>query len=335
MYFLRVAILLVAFLTLVLTPFAVQAGGEPRHFVFIGGDEARSHAELLDRPDIEGAQIVYSWKILEPEEGVYDFSAIEADLSALDALNKKLFVQIQDRFFSSQDRLVPDYILVEEKYEGGLARQFDNAGEDEPIGHGWTAKQWNPALRERFQALLQALSTRFDGRIYGINLPESAFDAVATEGEEDSFTCDGYFAGALENMRALRAAFRETNVVQYINFWPCEWDNDHGYMERAFALAIELGIGVGGPDIVPYRRAHMSNSYPYFHRHKDDLPLIAMAVQEPTLTYTNPETGVRFSRDELVDFAQDYLGADIIFWSKEASWLNSREDNDERPPTWK
>ncbi len=48
-----------------------------------------------------------------------------------------------------------------------------------------------------------------------------------------------------------------------------------------------------------------------------------MAIQEPTLTYTNPETKKRFSREEFVAFAEDYLGVDIIFWSTQSPWLKA------------
>jgi hypothetical protein len=44
-------------------------------------------------------------------------------------------------------------------------------------------------------------------------------------------------------------------------------------------------------------------------------------VQEPTLTYLNPATKKRFTRDEFVAFARDYLGVDIIFWSVSSAWL--------------
>jgi len=176
-------------------------------------------------------------------------------------------------------------------------------------------------VRARFQALLAALGERFDGRLFGVNLPESSFDPLAEEGDANGFTCDAYFDATLDNMRAARAAFDETHMVQYLNFWPCEWNNDHRYMERAFALAVEQGIGAGGPDIVPHKRAQMKNSYPFFNRHKDALPLVAMAIQEPTLTYTNPETGEKFTRAEFVAFARDYPGVDVIFWSIEAPWL--------------
>jgi hypothetical protein len=65
----------------------------------------------------------------------------------------------------------------------------------------------------------------------------------------------------------------------------------------------------------------MKNSYPFFNRYKGKLALVAMAVQEPTLTYRNPKTGKRFTRDEFVRFASDYLGADVIFWSTASPWL--------------
>ena len=47
-----------------------------------------------------------------------------------------------------------------------------------------------------------------------------------------------------------------------------------------------------------------------------------MAVQEPTLTYTNPATKKKFTRGEFVDFAADYLGVNIIFWSPTTPWLH-------------
>ena len=313
--------LLVALLCWLGLAAAPAAAAEPRDFIYTGHGELEAHLALLDRPDIDGVQIVYTWRMLEPEKGVYDFSAIEADLALADARGKQLFAQIQDRFFLPTARHVPQYLLDDPEYGGGLARQYDNPGEGEPTGQGWTAMHWNPAVRARFQALLAALGERFDGRLYGVNLPESSFDPLSEEGGADGFTCDAYFDATLDNMTAARAAFDETHVVQYINFWPCEWNNDHHYMEQAFALAIQQGIGAGGPDIVPHKRAQMKNSYPYFNLFKDALPLIAMAIQEPTLTYTNPETGEKFTRGEFVEFARDYLGVDVIFWSVEAPWL--------------
>ena len=52
-------------------------------------------------------------------------------------MNKKLFIQIQDRFFEPEARNVPDYLMTDPKYGGGISPQFDNPGENKPVGSGW------------------------------------------------------------------------------------------------------------------------------------------------------------------------------------------------------
>lgn len=295
--------------------------GDVRNFLFLGRDGLDAHASLLQRPDIDGVQIIYTWRQLEPKKGRYDFSQIERDLARATALHKALFVQIQDRFFSKEARYVPDYLLTEPAYHGGLVAQLDQPGEGVPQAQGWVSQQWNPQVRQRYQQLLQALAKAFDGRVEGINLPETAAD-IDEEHDKTGFTCDKYFAAERENMLFARKVFKQSSVVQYVNFWPCEWDNDHRYMERLFEAALAHGVGLGGPDIVPYSKAHMHNAYPFFRRYKDRLALVAMAVQEPTLTYKDPNTGKPFTRAQAEDFARNYLGARIIFWSTSSPWLS-------------
>lgn len=297
---------------------------QPLNFLFSSSSNPSAFRSLLKRPDIEGVQVVYNWRSLEPEKGRYDFSRIEQDLKVVDAAHKKLFVQVQDRFFSPQDKNVPKYLMTDPIYDGGITAQSDHPGEGKPLGSGWVADQWNPQVRKRFQLLLRALARRFDGKIYGINLPETAVEVDAKR-HPAGFTCDKYFQGELDNLRAAGADFKKSYVVQYVNFWPCEWNNDHKYMSRVFAFAARHGIGLGGPDIVPYRRGQMKNSYPFFHAYKGKLALVAMAVQGATLTYTNPATGKKFTKSEFVAFARDYLGARIIFWSTSSPWLHEEQ----------
>lgn len=292
----------------------------PENFVYTSSGDLEAASTIMARSDIGGAQIVYNWRSLEPEKGKYNFSQIEQDLTRLNANKKKLFIQIQDRFFEQNARYVPDYLMNDARYGGGISPQFDNPGEGKPVGSGWVAQQWDPAVRQRYQALLAALAERFDGRVYGVNLPETAID-LDEKKLPKGFTCDNYFAGEMENLTFARKVFTKSHVVQYVNFWPCEWNNDHNYMGRLFEFASANNIGLGGPDIVPNRKAQMKNSYPFFNKYKSKLALVAMAVQEPTLTYRNPNTGKPFSKDEFVQFAEDYLGADIIFWSTTSPWL--------------
>lgn len=291
----------------------------PLNYLYTSSGELTEHLELLERPDIQGVQIVYSWKQLETAKGVYDFSAIEQDLAQTDTLHKKLFIQIQDRFFEAQARNIPAYLQTP-AYGGGLVAQTDNPGEDKAPAQGWVAMQWNAQVRERYQQLLTALAAKFDGKVAGINLPETAID-IDMKDPKNGFTCDRYFNATLDNILFARKAFTRSHVVQYVNFWPCEWNNDKKYMSRLFATAEKNHIGLGGPDIVPNKQAQMKNAYPFFHQYKGKLSLVAMAVQEPTLSYTNPKTGKKFTREAFTQFADDYLGADIIFWSTQSPWL--------------
>lgn len=296
---------------------AGEASAAPANFLYTGNGDLEGNAKILERPDIAGVQVVYNWRALETAEGQYDFSAIERDLKLAESLGKKLVVQVQDRFFSVEARNLPDYILAEAKYSGGLVPQIE---EGKSEGYGWTTMQWNPAVRTRYQALLQALAQRFDGKVFAVNLPETAIDV--TEADDDTgFSCDGYFAAELENLTAARAAFKTSHVVQYVNFWPCEWENDHRYMSRLFEFAAANAIGLGGPDIVPWRKGQMKNSYPFFNQYKGQLDFVGMAVQEPTLAYVNEKTGKPFTREEFVEFATDYLGVNAIFWSADTPWL--------------
>ena len=127
---------------------AVSATPDPlANYLFLDNGEVGAFHSLLSRSDVAGAQRVYSWRSLEPQKGQYDFSAIERDLAAVEAVHKKLFVQVQDRFFEREARNLPDYLLTDPQYAGGLAQQADFGGEGKPIGSGWVAKQWNPNLR--------------------------------------------------------------------------------------------------------------------------------------------------------------------------------------------
>ncbi len=294
----------------------------PVHYLYTSSSDLEKLNSILNREDIEGVQIVYSWKQLEKSKGIYDFSEIESDLAKLQKKNKKLFIQIQDRFFEPNHKYIPLYLLEEPEYKGGLIAQTDNPGEGKAPAQGWVAMQWNVSLQKRYQNLIQELAKKFDGRVAGINLPETSIDINKKNAEKKGFSCDKYFSSTVKNMIFAKKSFKKSFVVQYVNFWPCEWNNNHKYMSRLFEIAQKEGIGLGGPDIVPYKKAQMANSYPFFNKYKGKLSLVAMAVQEPTLTYINPNTKKPFTKEEFIKFAEEYLGTNIIFWATESPWLS-------------
>jgi hypothetical protein len=192
-----------------------------------------------------------------------------------------------------------------------------------PNAYGLVPKMWLPPVRLRYHALLRQLGQALDGRVAGINFSESAIDI----GEElpggrmrypKGFTSAGHVQALQENMQVLADAFRQSVAMVYLNFLPDEWlpDDDHGYMRGLFAKAQALGMGVGGPDLTPYKKGPMSQSYPFFHAYPQSLPK-GMAVQSGNLHQINPRTGVAYTVPDLLHFARDYLGLNRVFWGIE------------------
>ncbi len=285
----------------------------PKLFLFVENHDLKIYKKILKNPYITGVQKIYKWRSLEPEKGIYDFSAIEKDLYFLNSMHKKLFIQLQDRTFQPNAIPVPDYIREEKIYRGGIAKQYDKPGQGKLLTEGWATRVWDPAVDQRFRLLVQKLAQKFDGKIYGINLPETAVD-FDLKNIPQGFTHDNYFYAELENIGFLKKEFQRSIVIQYVNFMPGEWNNDHNYMGRLFLYAFHHQIGLGGPDVIPYKKQQMKNSYPFFLKYKGKI-IIGMAVQEGDYTYKNPRTGSHYTFHDFYSFATDYLGATIIFWN--------------------
>ncbi|HEY1212223.1 MAG TPA: hypothetical protein VGE93_01195 [Bryobacteraceae bacterium] len=312
--FLMVAVAVAA--TALSAAFPARAA-EPANFLFLDADDMSDHRDMLARPDIAGGQIIYSWRLLEPRKDHYDFSKLEQDLAVARKLHKKLWVAISDRTFSFKWKSFPDYLSEDPEYQGGTVFQYSYPGTKPGTNktpNGLVAMQWNAAVRDRYQKLLRALAARFDGAIYGIDLGETAMDANLPDGEK-GFTCDGYFDAEMENIAVAREAFHKTAVTMFANFWPCEWNDSRHYMSRAFAYAAAHDIAMGGPDIYPFNRAQMKNSYGLLNEYRGKLKLVAMSVQEPDLDFIDDKTGKPFTKESFTSFARDYLGANIIFWA--------------------
>jgi hypothetical protein len=289
------------------------------HYVFFNRERERiSDPLFIETKALEGAQLKYTWRELEPEQGAYDFSAVEHDLRLLNEKGKRLFIQLQDSSFDPAIILVPRYLLKDPRYHGGADKQYNIEGDDEQhaVPGGWVARRWDPAVQERFHELLIALGNKFDGRIEGINLPETAVD-FGESGRlfPGGFTPEVYRAAVITNMTVLKRAFPKSVTLQYANFMPGEWlpDNDRSYLRSVYRRAGELNVGVGGPDLLPYKPAQMSHCYPLIRGCAGRVP-IGIAVQWGNYESRNPKTGKQVTIAELIEFGGDYLKANYIFW---------------------
>ena len=315
----------IAFLLILLCCLNVDA--KPlHHYVFFGMDRERiNNKSFLETESFEGAQIAYSWNQLETGKDEYDFSLIREDLAFLSANKKKLWIQIQDVSFSEKYVFVPRYLRQDPKYNGGADRQYKYPDDDEAHATpaGWTARRWDPMVQERFHKLLNALGKEFDGRITGVNLAESSID-VGESGRlfPKGFSLEIYRDAVITNLKALKKAFPKSIALQYANFMPGDWANSKGYLSAVYEAAREAKVGVGGPDLFPYKPGQMRNSYGLIKASADIVP-VGIAVQDGNYEHINPQTNKRVTIAELISFATDYLKADYIFWCTEEPYFTS------------
>jgi len=298
------------------------------HFAWFGGDRENIHTDtlFLNTPALEGAQILYPWRLLERGKGNYEFSAIREDLAFLKSKRKKLWIQLQDVSFSTSRVLVPQYLLNDPAYHGGVAKTYQIRGDSDSVvkESGWVARRWDPAVQERFAALLTALGKEFDGQIEGINLPETALEYGSTgKYFPPGYTNDVYRAAIKTNLTALKRSFPKSIAMQYANFMPGEWrpSENKGYLEDIYNFAVDNGIAVGGPDLMPSRPGQMGSSYPLIAAVAGRVPT-GLAVQDDNLAEVDRKTGKLVKVSDLIQFAKDYLKLDYIFWGTQEPYYS-------------
>lgn len=299
-----------------------------KHFVYF----SRDRAAIIDHPFLqhtrfEGAQIMYSWRQLEPKQGEYDFSILREDYQYLLKHNKQLFIQLQDVTFNPVYKAVPNYLLAEE-YAGGAVEQYDDRGKAE----GWVSKRWNEAVQARFKLLLIALGKEFDGKIEGINLQETSI-GVSQKTASD-FTEEKYVAGIKANMLALKQAFPTSTTMIYANFVPGEWLpwDDKGYLRGIYAYGEEIGVGLGAPDLLIRRKGQLNNPLTMMHEEEYSVPL-GIAIQDGNYVgktgadedYAEEKDLGNKNRSNRVPllhaFAQDFLKVNYMFWVNQAPYF--------------
>ena len=305
------------------------AAGQVHHYVLFNMDRERiADAAFLETKTFEGAQLKYTWRELERGKDGYDFSSIQRDLTMLTSKGKKLFIQLQDASFDPTILNVPRYLLNDARYHGGADKQYSIKDEDEEhaVPAGWVARRWDPAVQERFHRLLFALGKEFDGKIEGINLGETAVD-FGESGRlfPKGFTPAAYRDAVITNMIALKRAFPKSVVMQYANFMPGEWlpGKDRGYLRSVYERARDLKVGVGGPDLLPYKPEQMSHCYPLIRESAGSVPT-GIAVQEGNYQHKNPQTARPVSISELVVFAAEHLKVSYIFWCAQEPFYSGK-----------
>ena len=217
---------------------------------------------------------------------------------------------------------VPKYILNDSVYHGGQDAQYsfaDDKTESDPVRAGWVSRRWDTAVSARFHQLLFELAKRFDGKIEGLNLPESSIE-VGTSGNffPPGFTFALYRDAIKSNMLVLKQVYLQSVTIQYANFFP----GPANYLNELFDYAKQIKAGMGGPDIKVNRKFQMENSYPLI-RDMHGYAATGVAVQEANYSVVNDRTGKQVTVAGIFDFANDYLRLNYIFWCTEEPYYSN------------
>ena len=294
----------------------------PHNYMFVSREHERiADSAFLSNPNFLGAQLTFTWKELEPTRDRYDFNALRERLAYLKRHNKRLFLQIQDVSFTERVH-TPDYLNTDTAFHGGSARKYERGADDRVRFGGWVARRWDPAVRDRFTRLLSAIALEFDGAIEGVNIVETSIGFDDPARMPAGYTHEVYAASLRETLTAARSAFQRSCVVIYANFMPGEAlpRDDRGFLRGIHAHAALIGVGVGGPDILPYRPFQRAHSLALIAARPPGV-IAAMAVQDGNLADQNAGTGQRISVAELYEYAVSRLQLNYIFWGLEEPYF--------------
>lgn len=274
----------------------------PRHYMLTRSMAAMN--KVKDNPDFEGYQVIVEWKSIEPAKDSFDFQLIDSFLHYAGSHGKKLFIQFQYKSFRINEVSVPDYLLGDSIYEGGVQRYANGSS---------LAKIWIPAVQERLDTVFRAMARHFghDPALRGLNLPETA------SGTPLAYDIKDYMSGIRANLLHLRNAFPDSVIViQYLNWLP----GTGAYLLDSLRALADFSAGLvncgfGGPDNKIQISPNPAFTWVMTFQHEyDGRALLANATQWNDYGYINPYTLKRVTAEDILRYSVDTLKDDYIFW---------------------
>ena len=251
----------------------------PGHYMLVFRGESMSTVlqsrvpEICREPALKGLQYRVQWHDLEPARGQYDFRAIDDLYEALAACDKRLVLQIMAVEFgtTSTAEIVPEYILKESQFNGGVAK----------TNSGYMARLWEAPVMDRLLQLSAALAARYDTKPFfeAIVLAETA-----TSGVESGYSPEAWIGQLKRSIPVMVSQWPSTNVIVFNNY--LQGSSDQQFVDFVNFLRTSRAV-LGGPDVLP--PPHSGSKSERIYRGeiggKDlrGLMPVAFAVQTPEL----------------------------------------------------
>lgn len=265
----------------------------PGHYVSLYKTDGTTEMIRYIKPNVIGMQRRYSWKDLEPRQGVYDFSKPQADMDFLARQGMRLIIVVEDKSF---DGSIPLPLYMD-------SYNLPNEGKVS----GYTAKRWDPYVVTRFKALFAAMGKKFDTQPYfeGVGIQETSLGLPKSVLTAQNYTPERYRDALVNVISGAAQSFPTSRVFWYMNFLP----GHQSYLADIATAVAHHGVVMGGPDVLPDDSLLANMVYPLYSQFKGKIKLFC-SVQfdsyrhlhaDPTATtkYWTPNELLRFSRDKL------------------------------------
>lgn len=232
-----------------------------------------SPADQIDMSNIQnkayyvGAVVVYPWNVLEPSYGNYNLALIRQDLNNAVAVGKKFGIYLRGESFSPTS-CTPTYMLNDSTYGGvtpGFYGNYTTYNND--AGTMW----WNAKVKERWKALLKAISDEFD------NDPNLSFimwkeetTRGATTADDPSYSCDGEIAALKEINAYGYSIFTKTPFFFYLN-----WDCTANFATTWHQWIVNNGVGAWTSVYYPIVNSRETNAYSFYRAYYPQIASLA------------------------------------------------------------
>jgi hypothetical protein len=254
--------------------------------------------EAARQPGTRGIMKKYKWRDLEPSQGVYDFTGIQADLTWAQAYGMQIIFMIEDKTFKLE-RPNPAYL--------------DSVSPRNRAG-GYSMVRWNTTVVSRYKALTTALGKRFDSHpnFEGIAQQESALGLDGPVLQQYGYTAEKYRDALIESFTHALTAMPRSRVFWYQNYFV----GNQSYIGTIAAATGPKGLVMAGPDVLPDRKSLVEKSYPFFTQFKDKMHF---GIQVENICYFHEHETAGYSTKywtpaELFRYSRDKLNVDYMFW---------------------
>jgi hypothetical protein len=224
------------------------------------GADLKLIQSLQTNDNVAGITISVMWRTIDKGTSApsYDWSMIDQYLAAAKAVNKRLWIRVQDAYITKNAsvaggrKVVPDWLI--NKY--GIEHvEVDYA----PIPRGVSAKRYNSVVTNAYIAMFQAMAARYDAdpNFEGVTMFEETAFGIDTSGTSvtpatagQDYTPAAMFSNLYALMDGLRdpqKGFKTSNVQLSANYLFKASDSAAAWTE-VFQKIQSHKMMLGGPD---------------------------------------------------------------------------------------